>query len=197
MNMSQKSDSSTSTLRAIATTFRLTGWISFWTQLVLGVVAIVILTFTGISRQVTDKSVNTGLGIFFALAGVLTLIPSVYWAFRYTRIAKQLQSSNPSNRPRKADTIQLLRLGLIVNLVGATVSLVGAEAIVGALLTKSLTVPQVGAGVYQLDPSRIIQSIDIFVVQANTNTITAHFVGLAASIWLLNRLTNKNKGVGE
>lgn len=194
MNMLDKSDSKPSShLQEIAQAFRLTGWISFWAQLVLGVVATVILGFASFSRgaAVENQRVGTGVGIFFAGAGVITLTVSIFWAFRYTKIAKQLQSSNSNNRPRKADTIQLLRLGLIISLVGLLISLVGAQAIVGTLLAKSLTLPQAGVGVYQIDPSRIIRPLDIFVVQANTNTTAAHLAGLIASIWLLNRVNRQ------
>ncbi|MBW4637704.1 MAG: DUF3611 family protein [Gloeocapsa sp. UFS-A4-WI-NPMV-4B04] len=184
---------STSTIQEIAQTFRLTGWASFWAQLVLGVVAAVILGFASLSRDVStgQKSVGTGLGIFFAVIAVIALGASIFWAFRYIRISKQLQSSNPNNRPRKADTIQLLRLGLSINLVGLLVGLIGAQAIVGALVAKSLTLPQAGVGVYQVDPSRIIRPLDIFVVQANTNTVAAHFAGLIGSLWLLNRVNRQ------
>lgn len=180
----------TSTIQEIAQAFRLTGWISFWTQLVLGVVAAVILGFASISRDTVannQRSVGTGIGIFFAVIAVIALGASLFWAFRYTRISRQLQSSNHNNRPRKADTIQLLRLGLSINLVGLLVGLIGAQAIVGALVAKSLTLPG-GVGVFQIDPSRIIRPLDIFVVQANTNTVAAHFAGLLGSLWLLNRI---------
>lgn len=189
--MLERPDSkSTSTIQEIAQAFRLTGWISFWAQLVLGVVAAVVLGFASFSRDVStgQKNVGTGLGIFFAVIAVIALGASIFWAFRYIRISKQLQSSNPNNRPRKADTIQLLRLGLSINLVGLLVGLIGAQAIVGALLAKALTLPG-GVGVFQIDPSRIIRPLDIFVVQANTNTVAAHFAGLLGSLWLLNRVS--------
>ncbi len=191
MTEKPRSQSSSSLLLEIAQTFRLTGWISFWAQLVLGVIASVILGFASLSRETAPNqaTAGTGLGIFFAVTAVITLAVAIFWAFRYTRIARQLQSSNPNNRPRKAETIQLLRTGLVVNLVGLLLALVGAEAIVGALLTKALTLPQAGAGVFQVDPSRIIRPLDIFVVQANTQTLAAHFSGLVSSIWLLNRIT--------
>lgn len=184
--------SDSSGLRAIAQTFRLTGWISFWTQLVLGVVAGGILLFAVFSQRGGNTSSNpgTGFGAFFAIAGLIALAVGIYLAFRYTRIGNQLESSNPNNRPRKIETVQVLQFSLIVHLVGMLLTLLGAQAIVGTLLTKSLTLPQFGAGVYtQIDPSRIIQSLDIFVVQANTNTVTAHFAGLIASIWLLYRIS--------
>jgi len=193
--MLDKSDSTSppSALREIAQAFRLAGWISFWAQLVLGVVATVILGFSSLSRgvAVNNDRAGTGFGIFFAGAGIITLGVSIFWAFRYTKIAKQLQSSNSNNRPRKADTVQLLRLGVTISLVGMLISLVGAQAIVGALLAKSLSLPQAGGAVYQIDPSRLIRALDIFVVQANTNTIAAHFSGLVSSLWLLNRVNRQ------
>lgn len=188
------SKSPPSAIQEVALAFRRIGWISFWSQSVLGVVAIVILGFSSLSRDVAvnEQRVGTGIGIFFAIAGVIALGISIFWAFRYTKIAKQLQSSNPNNRPRKADTVQLLRLGVLISLVGMLVSVVGAQAIVGALVAKSLSLPQAGAGVYQLDPSRIIRPLDIFVVQANTNTVAAHLAGLIASLWLLNRVNKQS-----
>ena len=193
--MLERPDSKTSsTIQEIAQTFRLTGWASFWAQLVLGVVAAVILGFASLSPGVAagqQRNVGTGLGIFFAVIAVIALGASIFWAFRYIRISRQLQSSNPNNRPRKADTVQLLRLGLSINLVGLLVSLIGAQAIVGALVAKSLTLPQGGVGVFQVDPSRIIRPLDIFVVQANTNTVAAHFAGLIGSLWLLNRVNRQ------
>lgn len=193
--MLERPDSKTSsTIQEIAQTFRLTGWASFWAQLVLGVVAAVILGFASLSPGVAagqQRNVGTGLGIFFAVIAVIALGASIFWAFRYIRISRQLQSSNSNNRPRKADTIQLLRLGLSINLVGLLVGLIGAQAIVGALVAKSLTLPQAGVGVYQVDPSRIIRPLDIFVVQANTNTVAAHFAGLIGSLWLLNRVNRQ------
>ncbi|SRR5579883_2142646 len=184
--------SDSSLLRAIAQTFRLTGWISFWAQLVLSIVAGGILLFAITSQKTGSGGSNpgTGIGVLLTVGGLITLVVSIYLAFRYTRIGRQLESSNPSNRPRKVETLQALRFGLTINLAGMFLTLLGAEAIVGTLLSKSLTLPQIGTGVYtQLDPSRVIQSIDIFVVQANTNTVLAHFAGLVASIWLLNRAT--------
>lgn len=185
---------SPSQLQEIAQNFRLTGWISFWTQLVLGVIAAVVLGFASFSRDVVatnQRSVGTGAGIFFAVIAVITLGASLFWAFRYTIISKQLQSSNHNNRPRKADTIQMLQLGMSINLVGLLLSLLGAQAIVGALLAKSLTLPQTGLGVYQIDPSRTIRTLDILVVQANTNTVAAHFAGLVGSLWLLKRINRQ------
>ncbi len=183
-----ESQSLPSTLRQIAFNFRLTGWISFWSQLVLAVVSsVVLLLFAVFSNNSTNKASNpgTGLGIFFALCGLAVLGGSIYWAFRYTRIARQLQSLNADTRPRKTDTIQVLRLGLLVNLGGMLLTLFGAYAIVGTLAARSISQPQIGL---TLDTSRLISSLDMFAVQANINTIFGHFVGIVATLWLMDRV---------
>jgi hypothetical protein len=191
------SETSELQLRAIAKLFRLTGWITFWAQLVLGLISagiVLFASFSAGSRAVgtagTASNPGAGLGIFFATSGLVALGIGIFISFRYVRIGRQLDSSNSSNRPRKLETVQVVRLGLIVHLVGILLTLIGAQAIVGILLTKSLTVSQIIPGtITQVDPSRVIQPLDIFVVQANTNTVSAHFAGLVGSIWLLNRIT--------
>lgn len=183
-----ESQSLPSTLRQIARNFRLTGWVSFWVQLVLAVVSsVVLLLFALFSRNPSNSPNNpsTGLGIFFALCGLAILGGSIYWAFRYTRIARQLQSLNANTRPRKTDTIQVLRLGLLVNLGGMLLTLFGAYAIVGTLAAKSISQPQTIA---LSDTSRLISSLDMFAVQANINTIAGHFVGIVATLWLIDRV---------
>jgi hypothetical protein len=192
--MSEKSDyqSSSSQIQAIAKLFRLTGWITFWSQLALGIVSGGILLFASIrpSSGGVGNNSGAGIGVFFAITGLVALGIGLFISFRYIRIGRQLDSGNPSNRPRKIETVQVVRLGLVVHLVGILLTLVGAQAIVGILLTKSLTVSQVIPGtITQVDPSRVIQPLDILVVQANTNTVSAHFAGLLGSIWLLNRIT--------
>ncbi|MFN6566576.1 hypothetical protein A6770_13350 [Nostoc minutum NIES-26] len=189
--MSQTPDapSSSSNLRAIAQTFRLIGWISFWIQLVLGVVSgIIVLLFAIFSQRAGSPSNNpgTGFGVFLAVCGLIVLGGGIYLAYRYTRIGNQLQSSNPSNRPRKSETVQVLRLGLWVNLAGTLVTLLGAQAIVGTLVARSISPQAITTQFF--DPTRIISGLDMLVVQANTNTVSAHFAGLVATLWLLNRI---------
>ena len=190
--MSENPDtpSSSSNLRAIAQTFRLTGWISFWIQLVLGVVsAIIVLLFAIFSQQRDGANNNpgTGFGVFLAVCGILILGGGIYIAFRYTIIGNKLQSSNPTNRPRRSESLQVLRLGLWINVVGMLVTLLGSQAIVGTLVARSIS-PQ-AATTQLFDPTRIISGLDMLVVQANINTVSAHFAGLVVSIWLLNRIT--------
>ena len=191
--MREKPDTSSlpPALQRVAFTLRTVGGISFWLQSILGVISGFILLFatfsSSVGRQTTQgNNQGTGFGIFFAICGLVTLGVAAYFAFRYTRISKQLLISNAAGRPSKADTLQIIRLGLIVNLVGMLLTILGAQAIVGSILAKSLSQPQ--NALTAIDPTRFVQSLDLFVVQANTNTIAAHFVGITASLWLFNRV---------
>lgn len=180
-------------LQRIALTLRTFGGISFWLQVILGTISGLILVFSTFSSSFNRQanagaSQGTGFGIFFALCGLVALGIGAYFAFRYTRISKQLITGSASERPSKAATLQTIRLGLIVNLVGMLLTIVGAQAIVGSILAKSLSQPQGALGLGTIDLNRFVQPLDLFVVQANTNTIAAHFVGIAASLWLFNRV---------
>jgi hypothetical protein len=192
--MREKPDTSSlpPALQRVAFTLRTVGNISFWLQTVLGVISALVLLFatfsSGVGRPANQVSnQGTGFGIFFAICGLVTLGVGAYFAFRYLLISRKLLASNAAGRPSKADTLQIIRLGLIVNMVGMLLTILGAQAIVGSILAKSLSQPQ-GAFGTAIDPSRFVQSVDLFVVQANTNTIAAHFVGIAASLWLFNRV---------
>jgi len=189
--MSNKSDSPSvsAAIRQIAGNFRIAGWTSFWLQLVLGVISIVvILLFIIFSRSPNTNSGNPGtnFGVFLAICGIVSLGIGVYMAFRYVRIGRQLQSPNPSMRPRKAETIPILRMGLIVNLVGMLLTILGAWAIVGSLAARSIS--QVQTAIYA-DPSRLISSLDMLAVQANINTIAGHFAGIIVALWLIDRIS--------
>lgn len=189
IDMSEQLDNqSSSKVRFIGQNFRITGWISFILQLVLGVVsALLLLVFVIFSprTRIPSNSGETSFGVFLAICGLVALGISIYLAFRCKNIGRQLQSTNPSNRPRKVETVKVLQLALIINLVGMLLTLLGAQATIGLLLVKVSSSQPIAT---QIDPNRITAQ-DLFAVQANTNIITAHFVGLIASSWLLNRIT--------
>ncbi|MGA7935330.1 MAG: DUF3611 family protein [Kovacikia sp.] len=177
-------------LAEIARTFRLAGWIGFWVQLVLTVISSIILIFAGaLSRSPgsNQNSPTTGIGVVVTVFGIVVLLFNMYWAlFRYIPIGRQLDG-NPSSRPKRAETIKVLRTGLIASLIGMLLSLLGAEATVGLLAAKAFN--QGIGGFVNTDPSKFIQPLDILVVQASVNVVLAQFFGIGSALWLLNRIT--------
>ena len=92
------------------------GWRSFWIQIVLGIISLLALGTGSLGEG--EKNPGTGFGIFFAVCGLVILGISIYFSLRYTKIADLLQSSDPIRRPKRIDTIQVIRWGLIINLIG-------------------------------------------------------------------------------
>ncbi|CAM9652535.1 unnamed protein product, partial [Choristocarpus tenellus] len=96
-----------------------------------------------------------------------------------------------------------LRVGVWINIVGMLVALIGAEQIVGTLVAKVLysqgfqpSVMVGTAGAAEVAQSQF-RALDVFVVQANTNTLLSHFCSLAGSLWLTTKtpkLTRDVKG---
>jgi hypothetical protein len=186
----------------VSTVLWLTGWVSFGIQIGLAAASGLMLAFAISGRNFTQatrpvarlplpgvrldtaRQVVTpgiGVGIFWAICGILVLLFGVYLAFRQTRYAKRLRYPNSSLYPSKTDVLKLLRLGVIVGLVGLLLTILGGGATLSVLLAKSIAQPQ-GVAIY--DPSRIIRSLDILVAMANMNGIAASFVGLVASLGL-------------
>ncbi|MFM7578208.1 MAG: DUF3611 family protein, partial [Microcystaceae cyanobacterium] len=95
------------------------------------------------------------------------------------------QNVDAPTHPRRADILKIIRWGLMVNLIGMGLAIIGAASISGIVLVKSLSIPQ---GTLAANPKQFVQSIDLLAIQANTNTIIAHFTGLLSSLWLLDRL---------
>jgi amino acid transporter len=180
-------------VQRVSNSFRLSGWISFWTQIILSVISAALLGFGGVNRGAATQpgvAPNPGLGggIFFAVAGLVALFIGAYWAFSYTRLARRLKTPDAQARPKPGDLIKMLRLGLLINLLGTLLTLLGAQAIVGSLLLKSFA--QAGS-LFSGTLSRFVTPLDIFLVQANINTLMAHFFGIIATLWLIQVMNRK------
>jgi hypothetical protein len=180
----------------VAFALRTAGWTCFWVQAVLGVVAGLILllavpsALSSSASATSQTSAGTGGGVLLAVCGLLALGYSAYRAFRFTRLSKELRSPASGVRPKRAQTIQEVRLTLMSNLSGMLLTLLGAEAIGGTLFVKSISQPQVLFGA-AVDFSRFIQPLDIFVVLANIHATLAHFVGIVGALWLLDRINKQ------
>lgn len=190
-NKSELSPSIPPSVQRVSSNLRWAGLIGFWLQVVLGAIsAITLLVATPnllSNKDGGQGTGGTGFGIFFAICGLIALGICIYFSFRFTNIARLLQNSEPAQRPSRTDTLRVIRTGLIVNLLGMLLTIIGAQAIVGSLLVESLRQsPGLGVGGAS---ARFVLPIDLVVVQSNTNLIAAHFAGIAVSLWLLNRIT--------
>jgi hypothetical protein len=173
-----------------ASTFRVLGQISYWIHLLLGVASGITLFLVAFSRNYSTQTNNPaiGIGLFFAIAGLITLGFRVYWAWRYTSLAKDLLAYNPQQHPRRKEIINVLRLGLLVSMIGLLLAFIATEVTVVAILAKAIAQPQ-GVAVYE--PEKIVRAMDLFLVLANVNIAGAHFLGAVNSLGLLNWITRE------
>jgi len=174
----------------VSSALKLWGWVGFWVQVVLSIISgIILLVFVGtrsLSTPPSAEAVNPATlpGIGFAWLGLGMVGVSIFWHWRYTRWAKRLTYED---RPTKQQTIQLVKAGIVISLVGMLLTLLGAGAIVGALTAKSLQQQPTVITVTTLP----VQPIDFFVIQANINIILSHFFGLISCLWLLQKVADK------
>ncbi|MDB9361849.1 DUF3611 family protein [Nodularia spumigena CS-588/02] len=173
-------------IHKIAHQIRLTGWVLLWVQLALALVSGLLLLFSSTGRNFANQpNPGLGIGVIWAIIGILLLLFSVFWDFRYTRIGRRLGNINPTLHPSKADTTRAIRMGILVSLIGILITILGAGTSVSVLVAKAVSQPP---GVAITDPNKIIRALDVFIVVANINGIAAHFVGTVASIWLLEKV---------
>ncbi len=178
-----------SSVRNASSALKLAGNIGFWLQLILGVVAAIILLFSSAvlsGGETNTQKAGSAFALFCATAGVLTLALSCFFFWRYKKIGRAIQDPNLAQRPKKQYTIKLVKFGLLANLTGTFISLIGAEAFAGLLYSKAARIP-IGAAVF--DTPRLIEPVEIMLLLGNVHTIFSHFAGIAIGLWLLDRLS--------
>ncbi|MEL6459441.1 MAG: DUF3611 family protein [Cyanobacteria bacterium J06636_27] len=181
--MRTRLSSSSPSKQEFAGTFRLLGRVSFWIHLLLGVVAGIMLLLVMFSRNFSDiNNAFTGFGIFIAVGGVIAVGFRIFWAYRYTRLAKLLQLPDSNLHPKKEEVIQVLRVGLIISLLGIGLGFLASEVAAISVLGKTLAQPQ-GVAVY--NPETVVRSIDLLLILADVTVIGAHFLGTVNSLGLL------------
>ena len=178
--------------RQMAQNCRLLGWIGFWSQTALAVVTIVIgvwlLLRPGPSSSYT-LNINTVLGY----ACLIALIFTLYWSYRYTRLAIDLE--HPDFRPSRARVSRAFWIGLMANTVGMGFAVLIGLAQVSRMLFTMLTLPAGASrlitpteGGSLLGPSGLFSAMDMLGLQAVMNAIAAELIGIVIAAWLLSRI---------
>lgn len=167
-------------IRRISTNFRLAGWISLWSQVVIGVISSLLFIVNALEPDASLS--NAGAGIFNSLSIVLIFI-SAFWGFRYVRLGRQLRKDNPDLRPKPRDAAQAVRIGTAISLGGMFLTIIAAQSVVAMLWLRALRQVATFGGISQ-DTAAFINAADIAVVFSVVNTMFAHFIGLCASLWL-------------
>mmetsp|Transcript_10032 Transcript_10032/g.24715 ORF Transcript_10032/g.24715 Transcript_10032/m.24715 type:complete len:287 (+) Transcript_10032:70-930(+) len=154
----------------------------FWGQLVLTVVSAVILIFSFIFKGITKA---TDAGLYFILFGICAAFFTTFWSLGIVRLGEKLRQSATqlSLVPPRTEVVRMLSTGLAVNFVGLGATIIGLQATTGLLFAKALTAA--AATPFMPGAGSSLIALDIFMVQAASNVMLAHWIGAAISLWLL------------
>jgi len=197
-NSSEGEVLSDSVIRRASLSLKRTSWFSWWGQVILTTVSAVTLVFArgilNVSTE-TNRALSRG-GLVFAGSGITLSILSIFWTWGGARLSRRLllnknrKTSQPYTRIKVASMLRrTISIGSYINIFGMLTTLIGAEQIIGLLAAKALTIQ--GASPFGLNgvnsaavAVQTLQPLDIFIVQANTNTLLSHFVSLVCCLFL-------------
>jgi len=153
----------------------------FWGQLILFTVAAVVVVFSLLFKGFTKA---TDAGLYFILFGIMAGFFTTFWSLGLVRLGDRLKTSIADLElvPPRAEVVKALTTGLTVNLVGLGATIVGLQATTGLLFAKTLTIAATGPFTPNANP---VLALDIFLVQAASNAMLAHWLGMSISLWLL------------
>jgi hypothetical protein len=183
-------------LQLIAGALRRLGWLRFWIQVTLAVVVVGVLLFNNVGARFSANSARAlglGPGISLTTLAFLLLLWGIWQSGLLIRCGRALASPV---RPSRGETARLIKRGLLADLGGLTLAVVGYQAMAGSLFVQaSQQVPGFfGAQIQQAPGSagRVvglpITSIEMLSVLGNTQVLFAHLIGLWISLWLLQRI---------
>ncbi|MEB3229572.1 MAG: DUF3611 family protein [Leptolyngbyaceae bacterium] len=178
-------------VRRIGINLRMAGWASVWSQGILAIVSTLVLIFASAvlnfgstpTATVTRDNPGAGVGFFFAVIGLLLLYAGACWAFFYTRLSRKLRAVDGRDRPKPSDVIRATKIGIMLNLAGMLLSLLGSGAWTGSLIGKTFF--QGNQPLAFQYATQTIQAGDVWVVQAIFLILLAHYTGLLASLVLV------------
>ena len=90
----------------VARPFARLGWIAFWLQLALSSLPILLMLYVVLRSPTSASGRGVDLREYVALGGLLVLLFTTWWCYRYTRIAKRML--DPESRPSSASVIRTL-----------------------------------------------------------------------------------------
>lgn len=172
----------------IARSLRWLGWGGFWLQTLLGFIPLLVVVTTVLSRT-TQQRGGFSFGIGLAIFCLIILVFSIYWCYRYTKLARRLERSEL--RPAKAQVNRDLRLGLLANLGIMVIAVLIAMARVGELTVRMLVLPQGSTVVApsqvgtMLTQGAIITPSNMITIQAMVSAVAAGLIGTIVALLLI------------
>jgi Protein of unknown function (DUF3611) len=201
MTESLNNSSTPTAAKKIASNLRFAGRFGLLGQLIPAVVSgfalLIAIAWTATVKNSAGIGTarNTGGGLVFTVLSLALAFGGVFWFLRYSLSARKFVDAN--TRPRKADTVKLIRVGVFINIGGLALGILGAQGLIWSLFGKSLALINPFALSQVMNSGSTmanitIQPMEMLEVLANTQSIFAHFIGLIFSLWLLNNLAKQS-----
>ena len=177
-----------SSVRSVNQLFSRCTWISWWVQLVLSVISSVILVFANTVRQAGMKQSLWASGFSFSVIGVMICLLNSFWTWNTARLSRRITARKIPESSIFPTMRRYCQISVVIALIGMFITIISAEMIVGNLVSKTLLSSQVVGVVPVLSANGVaqntLQALDIFLVQANTNALVAHFSPLVCYLFL-------------
>ena len=175
----------------LAKQFSRLGWTGFWIQLVLIVVPVMLLIYV-LFFAGADSAQRRGIDLsnYLSYGGFIVMVFTTIWSYRYTRLAHRI--ADPDRRPPRLSVERTLWIGLWASFLGMLFSMLLLLGAASRLMFVLMTMPQTGLPVAALsggDPARTLSAVDAVSLTSLMMMLTAEFIVLAFTLWLLFRVT--------
>ena len=177
---------------SLSAAFSRLGWLGFWMQAAVGFIPLALTVYALVFGRNPGTGTRAGFPLiqYLSLAGLMVLVFTTLWSYRYTRLAARI--ADPERRPDEAAIQGTVWTGIKASTVGILFSMIVMFFEVGQLLIYFLRAPQAGIPVVQTTsggPASWVSAADIAGLMALLLTMFVEVAVLAFSLWLLYRTT--------
>ncbi|MGI9523150.1 MAG: DUF3611 family protein [Hyphomicrobiaceae bacterium] len=183
----------------LAGQFRRLGWIGFWIQIVLLIFPIALVLYVLVlSSPTSANSAGINLRNYLSYGGLLVLVFTTAWFYRYTRLGRKMSES--FDPPMVADVLRIVWVGIWAGCVGVGFSMLMLVHTVSRMLFTLLATPQIGLIVAPSsggDPTQSVSAADAVSLTAVVLVLAAELIVLGLSLWLLYRTAKLTGDFGK
>lgn len=177
---------------SLARAFARLGRLGFWMQIAIGAIPVALTLYALVFGSARPAGTRSGFPLiqYLTVAGLLILVFTTVWFYRYTRLARRL--ADPVRRPTEQSLQRTVWIGVMASAIGIVFSMLVMFFEVAQLLFYFLRAPQAGIPVVQTTaggPTSWVSAADIFSLMALLLTMFVEVAVLMIGLWLLLRTT--------
>lgn len=182
-----------SKIDGLAKTFRVTGRVGFWLQVVMGAFPVLLMLYVfTFSGSFTGPRQGLPIVSYLTAINLMLLVFVVIWFARYPSLG--LKIGDPSTRPSEGSVTRTVWIGLIASSLGIVFSILVMLIEVSQLLFYFLTAPQGGVPTIQTTPTSLggswVSAVDFASLMALVLVLAAEVLATIFGLWLLFRTTH-------